>query len=68
LSARATIEPSVRYLELSVQDSGIGIPDYIEDMAHENSGIAIVQSIVKKLGGTVQFSNATVSITVPNPE
>jgi two-component sensor histidine kinase len=68
LSAAATIPPSVRYLELSIQDSGIGIPDYIEDMAHENSGIAIVQSIVKKLGGTVQFSNTKVSITVPNPE
>ena len=68
MSARATIATSIRYLELSIQDSGIGIPDYIEDMAHENSGIAIVQSIVKRLGGTVQFSNATVSITVPNSE
>jgi len=68
MSAGATNEPSIRYLELSVQDSGIGMPDYIEDLARESSGIAIVQSIVKKLGGTVQFSDATVSITVPNPD
>jgi two-component sensor histidine kinase len=68
MSAGAINEPSVRYLELTVQDSGIGMPEYIADLARESSGIAIVQSIVKKLDGTVQFSDTTVSITVPNPD
>jgi ligand-binding sensor domain-containing protein/two-component sensor histidine kinase len=68
MSVGEAIGPSVRDLELSIQDSGIGIPDYTKDPGHATSGIAIVRSIVKKLGGTIQFSDSTVSITVPNPD
>jgi ligand-binding sensor domain-containing protein/two-component sensor histidine kinase len=63
-------KPLARYLKLSVRDSGIGIPHCMEDLATENSGIAIAQSIVNKLGGTLQFSGTsgtTISLTVPDP-
>lgn len=58
-----------RCLYLSVQDSGIGVPADIEDLAIEGSGIAMVHSIVTKLGGSVHFSgeNGTrVLITIPD--
>lgn len=65
-----TDKPPARYLKLSVRDNGIGIPRCMEDLATENSGIAIVQSIVNKLGGALQFSGTsgtTISLTVTDP-
>lgn len=58
-----------RFLCLSVQDSGIGVSDGIEYLGTESSGIAIVQSIVAKLGGSLHVSgdNGTqVLITIPD--
>ncbi len=58
-------------LVLSIQDSGIGLPDSIENLALESAGIGIVQSIVKKLGGTLQCSDnkgTTISITFPDTD
>jgi two-component sensor histidine kinase len=46
-----------RCLSLSVHDSGIGVSDSIEDLAREGSGIATVQSIVTKLGGSLHLSS-----------
>tara|TARA_B110000503_G_scaffold34913_1_gene57056 strand:+ start:10010 stop:13123 length:3114 start_codon:yes stop_codon:yes gene_type:complete len=51
--------PSTWNLELSVCDSGIRESINIERFSSGNSGIAIVQSIVKKLGGYVTFSRET---------
>ncbi|MBK6738972.1 MAG: hypothetical protein IPG64_14340 [Haliea sp.] len=69
LAPRTTDTAYSRFLYLSVHDSGIGVPDDIEELAREGSGIAMVQSIVKKLGGSVHFSgeNGTqVLITIPD--
>ncbi|MDE0930107.1 MAG: triple tyrosine motif-containing protein, partial [Halioglobus sp.] len=49
-------------LELSVCDSGIRERVNIERFSGGHSGIAIVQSIVKKLGGYVTFSRETGTI------
>jgi two-component sensor histidine kinase len=51
--------PSTWNLELSVCDSGIRERINIERFSGGHSGIAIVQSIVKKLGGYVTFSRET---------
>ncbi len=57
--------------DLSIHDSGVGLPDTIENLVFEGSGISVVQSIVQKLGGTLQSSGATgttgttVSMTFP---
>jgi two-component sensor histidine kinase len=51
--------PSTWNLELSVCDSGIRERVNIEHFSSGGSGIAIVQSIVKKLGGYVTFSRET---------
>jgi len=70
LAPSTTGEPAASSFELSVGDSGVGLPDSIENLALENSGIAIVQSIVKKLGGTLQCSDTsgtTISMTFPDP-
>ncbi len=66
-----TQEPATRYVDLSVRDSGVGFSDSIEDLARNKSGITIVQVIVEKLGGTIQFSGAkgtTVSMKIPYPD
>lgn len=58
------------HLDLSIRDSGIGIPASVEELGPESSGIAIVQSIVSELGGNLEFSGisgTTVSITIPVP-
>ena len=58
-----------RDFELCVRDSGVGITGSIEDLSNEHSGIAIVQSIVNKLGGTIELvTNAGTAITVNIPE
>jgi two-component sensor histidine kinase len=68
--APGTIDnPFSRCLYLSVHDSGIGVSDDIENLASEGSGIAIVQSIVTKLGGSLHFSGdigTQVLITIPD--
>jgi len=51
--------PSTWNLKLSVCDSGIRERVNIERFSDGHSGIAIVQSIVKKLGGYVTFSRET---------
>lgn len=64
-----TSEPFARCLELFVHDSGIGVSGNIEELASEGSGIAIVQSIVTRLGGSLQLSGTKgtlVSIKIPN--
>jgi two-component sensor histidine kinase len=61
-------KPTQTSLELSIQDSGIGLPDTIEDLALANSGIGIVQNIVKKLQATMQCQEdggTRISITFP---
>ncbi len=70
LILNTTNESTASNFELSVRDSGIGLPDSIENLALESSGISIVLSIVTKLGGTLQCSDTsgtTIYITLPNP-
>jgi len=52
-------------LKLSVEDSGVGIPGNISPASAETSGLAIVSSIVTRMGGELSISvnNGTV-ITV----
>jgi two-component sensor histidine kinase len=69
LAHGTTSKGGSRCLYLSVRDSGIGVPDDIEDIASEGSGIAMVKTIVTKLGGNVRFSveNGTlVLIKIPD--
>lgn len=69
LVSEGTSKPFSRYLHLSVHDSGIGVSDDIEALAGEGSGIAIVQSIVSELGGSLHFSSekgTLVSIKIPD--
>jgi ligand-binding sensor domain-containing protein/two-component sensor histidine kinase len=48
--------PSAYNLELFVRDSGSIECGSLEDLSHETSGLSIVQSIVDKLGGTLELS------------
>jgi ligand-binding sensor domain-containing protein/two-component sensor histidine kinase len=68
LSAEKDIEAAADFLNLSFNDNGVGVPDKIEELASEDSGIAIVESIVSKLGGSLNFSGkggTRVSIKIP---
>ncbi|MEZ5572021.1 MAG: triple tyrosine motif-containing protein [Halioglobus sp.] len=59
-----------RSLLLSVHDSGTGMPLDIENLDGQGSGIPIVKSIVEKLGGRLELSEAsgtTISIEIPSP-
>jgi ligand-binding sensor domain-containing protein/two-component sensor histidine kinase len=63
--------PETSYISLTVSDNGMGISRSIEDLACQNSGIAIVHSMVHKLGGTLEFASVKgtrVSISIPDPE
>jgi len=54
-------------IALSVSDNGIGLPDSIENLALDGSGLSIVLEIVNKLGGTLQCSESSgtaISITI----
>ena len=64
-------EKASHILNLSVHDSGMGLPSGVDDFISENSGIAIVQAIVNELGGNLQFSDesgTTVSLSIPEPK
>jgi ligand-binding sensor domain-containing protein/two-component sensor histidine kinase len=64
-------EKTLHTLNLSVHDSGMGLPSGVDDFISENSGIAIVQAIVNELGGNLQFSDengTTVSLSIPEPK
>ena len=64
-------EKALRTLNLSVHDSGMGLPSGVDNFISENSGIAIVQAIVNDLGGNMQFSyesGTTVSLSIPEPK
>jgi two-component sensor histidine kinase len=68
LSAETSFDPYENFLHLSVSDSGIGVPEKIEELVSEDSGISIVLSIVANLGGTISFSGQTgtlVTIKIP---
>lgn len=68
LSLEDNLESSGEFLDLLVSDSGIGVPAEIEALAASGSGIAIVESIVAKLGGSLLFSGdegTLVSIEIP---
>ena len=68
LSLEKDLESSGEFLDLSFSDSGIGVPAEIEELAAGGSGIATVESIVTKLGGSLHFSckaGTLVSIEIP---
>jgi ligand-binding sensor domain-containing protein/two-component sensor histidine kinase len=61
-------ESSEKILEIIFSDNGIGVPDDIAELASEGSGIYIVDSIIAKFDGTLEFSGASgtrVTITIP---
>jgi ligand-binding sensor domain-containing protein/two-component sensor histidine kinase len=69
LEPETTHAPVAHFLNLTVHDSGIGIPDSIESLVTEGSGIAIVESIVLRLDGKLKLTGkrgTTVSIKIPN--
>ena len=68
LSLTTDQESSENILEIVFSDNGIGVPDDIEELASEGSGIFIVGSIITKFEGTLEFSGASgtrVTITIP---
>lgn len=68
LSLESLPEAAGEFLDLSFSDSGIGVPAKIEELATGGSGIDIVESIVTKLEGSLEFSGesgAFVSIKIP---
>ncbi|CAA0097051.1 putative sensor histidine kinase pdtaS [Halioglobus japonicus] len=68
LSLMTDEDSSESILELVFIDSGIGVPENIEELAEEGSGIYIVGSIVAKFDGTLEFSGESgtrVTITIP---
>tara|TARA_R110002072_G_scaffold10522_11_gene48870 strand:+ start:4698 stop:6110 length:1413 start_codon:yes stop_codon:yes gene_type:complete len=69
LESRSTDKPPEPNLALCVRDSGVGIPQSFEELVTQSSGTAIVQSLVKKLGGSMRVETnpgTTVTITIPN--
>jgi ligand-binding sensor domain-containing protein/two-component sensor histidine kinase len=56
--------PSEGSFELSVSDNGVGLPDSIENLALESSGISVVLSIAQKLGGTLQCPDSSGGATI----
>jgi two-component sensor histidine kinase len=68
LSLDTTEDSSEEVLKLFFSDSGIGVPDKIEELVGEGSGISIVNSIVTKLDGSLHFSGKSgtkVTIIIP---
>jgi ligand-binding sensor domain-containing protein/two-component sensor histidine kinase len=58
----------INTIQISVTDSGVGIPDNILSGTVETSGLAIVSSIVEKLTGEIEASvnqGTRISITIP---
>jgi two-component sensor histidine kinase len=58
----------INTIQISVTDSGVGIPDNILPGTVETSGLAIVSSIVEKLTGEIEASvnqGTRISITIP---
>lgn len=69
MESRGTNKPPEPNLVLSVRDSGVGIPESFEELVTQSSGTAIIQSLVKKLGGSMRVETnpvTTVTITIPN--
>jgi two-component sensor histidine kinase len=69
LLSRTDYEPVAHFLDLTVQDSGIGIANFDGDFENAGAGLAIVRSIVKQLNGTLEatFENgAVIKIIIPN--
>ncbi len=68
LALGTTEGSSESVLVLSFSDNGMGVPKNIKDLAGEGSGITIVDAIVKKLGGSIDFSGHSgtlVTISIP---
>ena len=68
LATGTSDDGSANLLNLAVGDSGIGFPEKVEELAIDGSGIAIVVSIVKKLGGSLEFSGkqgTLVTMSIP---
>jgi two-component sensor histidine kinase/streptogramin lyase len=58
-----------RKLELSIHDNGMGMPADVENLGSECCGIALVKSIVAKLGGTLTVtvtSGTLCSVEIPD--
>ena len=69
MESRSTDKPPEPNLVLCVRDSGVGIPESFEELVTQSSGTAVVQSLVKKLGGAMRVETnpgTTVTITIPN--
>ncbi len=59
------------YMELTVHDSGIGMPDTIDNLASEGRGLAIVKLISDKIGGELSIregNGATIRMIFPTSE
>ncbi|MEZ5504116.1 MAG: triple tyrosine motif-containing protein, partial [Halioglobus sp.] len=71
MTPRTSFQPFAHYLELTVRDSGVGLPDDFDESVFEDSGIAIVHSIIESLGGEIEFSRVPgtlISMVIPNPD
>jgi ligand-binding sensor domain-containing protein/two-component sensor histidine kinase len=67
----STLEPAVRCYELTVHDSGIGMPNGIDLLALEGRGMAVVQFIAQQLYAQLEIlegSGTTIRLTVPAAE
>jgi ligand-binding sensor domain-containing protein/two-component sensor histidine kinase len=70
LSPAETSTAPYHSLELYIHDSGIGMPVDVERLGSDCCGLALVKSIVGKLGGTLrvcQASGTMISIELPHP-
>jgi two-component sensor histidine kinase len=64
----STLEPTARCYELTVHDSGIGMPIDIEFLAREGRGLAVVQFIALQLCAKLELlegAGTTIRLTVP---
>lgn len=71
LSPGSTQAPNAHCYELTVHDSGIGLPDSIENLAIECRGIAIVHFIANKLCGKIEIlkgGGTTLCLTIPTTD
>ena len=69
LSHTESDTPPFRRLELSVQDNGLGMAIDFDNLESECHGLALIQSIVAKLDGTLEVSRTSgtlVKVEIPD--